>query len=161
MGSSPTFPKIPYNTYTYVINHINIALSKKQFCTSIIFTKNSLSLIKALYRTSYINNYIITKNKNIMNLKTTNQNKFGTKKLNRISMKIKFSILYFKNKSFFKSIRLVSTPSRKHTITLRALKMASLSMKSSIILLSTDKGIIDHNEAIKLRVGGTILCVLS
>jgi ribosomal protein S8 len=44
---------------------------------------------------------------------------------------------------------------------LRALKLASLSMKSSIILLSTNKGIIDHNEAIRLRVGGTILCVLS
>ncbi len=159
MGSSPTFPKIPYNTYAYVINHINIALSKKQFYSSIIFTKNSLLLIKALYKTSYINNYIITKNNNLVNAKLTKQNGFGIKKLNRT--RIKFSILYFKNKSFFKSIRLISTPSRRHTITLRALKLASLSMKSSIILLSTNKGIIDHNEAIRLRVGGTILCVLS
>ena len=159
MGSSPTFPKMPYNTYAYVINHVNIALSKKQFYSSIIFTKNSLSLIKALYTTSYINNYIITKDSRLSQLKVASKGNFSTKKLNRT--RIKFSILYFKNKSFFKSIRLISTPSRKHTITLRALKMASLSIKSSIILLSTNKGIIDHNEAIKLGIGGTILCVLS
>ena len=156
MGSSPTFPKIPYNTFAYTINHINIALSKKQFYSSIILTKNSLCLIKALYKTSYINNYIIINKHSFYN---PEQHKLCNKKSNR--RLIRFSILYFKNKSFFKSIRLVSTPSRKHTISLHALKMASLSMKSSIILLSTNKGIIDHNEAIRLKIGGAILCVLS
>jgi ribosomal protein S8 len=36
-----------------------------------------------------------------------------------------------------------------------------LSIKSSIVILSTPYGIIDHREALRIRTGGTILCIAS
>jgi len=35
------------------------------------------------------------------------------------------------------------------------------SLNSSILILSTPKGIISHYEAIKMRVGGLLLCILN
>jgi ribosomal protein S8 len=56
---------------------------------------------------------------------------------------------------------LVSTPSRRHTISLKSLKTTAGSIRSSIIILSTPYGVVDHREALRLRTGGLILCFIS
>jgi ribosomal protein S8 len=68
---------------------------------------------------------------------------------------------FFKNTPFFKSLRLVSTPSKKHTTTIKGLRIINLSIKASVIILSTPYGIINHREALRIGTGGTILCIAS
>lgn len=136
---------MPYYTNAYVINHLNILLSRKQKYIEIILTKKTLRLVKSLYKNSIIKNYIIVE-------KTYKDKKTKC---------IRFNGLFFRNESFFKSARLVSTPSRKHTISLRALNLAKRAVGTSIIILETSKGIMSHLDALKLGVGGLILCVVN
>lgn len=68
---------------------------------------------------------------------------------------------FYKNAPFYKSIRYVSTPSKKHTVTLRALKLLKTAVRASILILSTPYGLVTHTQAIKLKTGGIIICVLS
>ena len=79
---------------------------------------------------------------------------------NRKRRFIRLSGLFYKNESYFKGIRVVSTPSRKHTITLKALQLLKKISGTSLILLETSRGIISHVEALKLGTGGLILCVV-
>jgi len=71
------------------------------------------------------------------------------------------NLVFFKNTPFFKSLRLVSSPSKKHVTTLKALGTINSSIKSSIIILSTPHGLMDHKEALRVGTGGTILCIAS
>lgn len=135
---------MPYYTHAYVVNHVNILLSRKQKCVQIILTKKTLRLVRVLYKNAVIKNYIIVE-KTIKNKKI----KF-----------IRFSGLFFKNESYFKGIRLVSTPSKKHTISLKGLNLLKKISGTSLIILETSRGIISHIDALKLGVGGLILCVV-
>lgn len=135
---------MPYYTHAYVVNHVNILLSRKQKCVQIILTKKTLRLIRVFYKNAVIKNYIIVE-KTIKNKKT----KF-----------IRFTGLFFKNESYYKGIRLVSTPSKKHTISLKGLNLLKKISGTSLIILETSRGIISHIDALKLGVGGLILCVV-
>ena len=95
-----------------------------------------------LYRVGAIKNYI-------------------TIKMSHNNHKIIFSPSFYKNTPNYKNIRYVSTPSKKHTVSLKALRMLQTALKASILILSTSYGLVTHTEAIKLRVGGVIICVLS
>jgi ribosomal protein S8 len=130
-----------YNTNAYVVNHVNLTISKKLPSTTIKFTKKTFNLVKALHSVGCINHYTI---------KTFDNTKLIT-----------FNVLFFRNTTFYKGIRLISTPSKKHTTSLRALRVLSYSLKASILLLSTPYGIINHREAIKLKTGGLLLCFIS
>jgi ribosomal protein S8 len=70
------------------------------------------------------------------------------------------SIPFYRNTPFFKSIRLISTPSKKHQISLKSLSLLNKTLKASILILSTNKGIITHHDALKFKVGGLALCVV-
>lgn len=135
---------MPYYTNAYVANHVNILLSRKQKCVQIVLTKKTLRLIRVFYKNAVVKNYIIiekvVKNKKI---------RF-----------IRFSGLFFKNESYFKGVRLVSTPSKKHTISLKGLNLLKKISGTSLIILETSRGIISHVDALKLGVGGLILCVV-
>ena len=61
---------------------------------------------------------------------------------------------------FFKSIRLISTPSKKHRLSLKSLNLINKTLKASVLILSTDKGILTHREALKFKIGGLALCVV-
>lgn len=144
VGSSPASPSLPYYTNAYVINHLNILLSRKQKCIQIILTKKTLRLVRSFYKNAVIKNYIII------------EKSFKSKK----TKYIRFNGLFFKNEPYFKGARLVSTPSRKHTISLRGLMLLRRISGTSIIILETSRGIISHLDAIRLGVGGLILCVI-
>ena len=130
---------MPYDTYAYVVNHINIAIARKKLKIKFKHTKKALEITHLLYQIGYVSHYqLIHEHKQTW---------------------IYISITYYKNTPFYKSLRLVSTPSRRHFISLKALRTVQNSIKSSIVLLSTSKGLLTHTEAIKLNTGGLILCI--
>ena len=143
MGSIPMFPKMYFNSYAYVISHYNILSSRKQPSIKIRLTKKTLNLIKIMYNVGAIKSYIIIKS----SLNSKNY--------------IRFSSSFYKNVPFFKDVKLVSTPSKKHTVTLKGLRLLSKMVGSSVIIISTSKGLFTHKKAIDRNLGGLIVCVLN
>ena len=141
-GFDPRVSNMRYNSYAYVINHLNLAITRKKLFIKIKHTRKTLELVKALYKVGYINSFSVSTG--------DYKNSF-----------IYISPSFFKNTPFFKAVRLVSTPSKKHFTTLKALYVMDKTLNSSIIILSTPQGLIDHKEAIRMRTGGIILCIAS
>ena len=142
VGSNPTSPNIINNKINnYVITKLNLNLSKNTMNNYFFFSKNNLLFIKMLYSLGCIFRYkiILLKGKKL----------------------IKVNLFYYKYKPFYKNIKLLSTPSKIFYISKKALQILSKSINSSTLLISTNKGIISHNLAIRYNIGGIVLCILS
>lgn len=142
VGSSPAFPNIRYNQYAYVINHFNILNPKRMKSIKIIKTTGTMRLVRALHRYGVISNFIVVRS------------------ASKLREQIIFTSTQYSCSTYFGSIRLVSSPSKAHTISIKALRLASKSVGTSLIFLETNKGIITHTEALKMNVTGRILCVV-
>jgi len=129
-----------YDPYAYIINHLNISLSRKLLRTTVRFSKRFLSLLHILQSSGLVKNYLI----------------FGKDR-----KYIRFSIFYYKNKSFFSGVRLISTLSKKFNISLSALRRLHTVSSSTTYILNTSRGIITHTDAIRFNIGGILLCTLS
>lgn len=153
-GFDPRVSNIRYNTYAYVVNHLNLATARKKLFIKIRYTRKTLDLTKALFKIGYISNYsiIVSNPVGLIPLDSSYDPRYTY---------IFINLIFFKNTPFFKSLRLVSTPSKKHVTTLKALGVINQSIKSSVLILSTPYGIVDHKEALKMGTGGTILCIAS
>ena len=150
-GFDPRVSNLYYNSYAYVVNHLNLAITRKKLKIRLKRTRRTLELVRALSRIGYLSNYTITRSSSVKNLQ----------QVPSFSDWIYINSTFYKHTSFFKGLRLVSTPSKKHTVTLKALQVINLSIKSSLLILSTPYGIIDHKEALRIKTGGIILCVAS
>lgn len=141
----PYFQNIITNCpYSYVSNHYNLLVSKKHRFKSITFNKSTIKIVKILYRSGVITNFIVTKN--LPNNKQPN---------------IKFTVLFYKNSSFFKKIKLISTPSKQFFVTKTTLKLSQKVFKTSLIIISTNKGLLTHQEAIALGLGGKVIYIIN
>ena len=137
----PCVSNLTYSINSYIANHFNILNSKKQPRITVKFTKKSYKLIQLLYNSRIIQNYLV---------------------INRHNKKyIIFNTYYYKSTSYFSHLKIVSTPSKAHTISLKALKISNKSLGNSIMILETDKGVITHTEALSYKIGGKILGVIS
>ena len=132
-----------YNSYAYVINHYNLIASKKYVSTKVILTTKSLMLVKALHKLGAINSYVIVTNNDT------------------IFKYIRFSVNFYKNEPYFKSIKLVSKSSQSMNAKKNTLSLLHKSLGMSLVLLNTSQGIIDSHTALKLGISGSILCILN
>ena len=128
--------------YAYLIAHLNLALKNDKRIHRILCTKKTLKLMRVLRQEGCVT-YLIPRTGSV------------TKKY------MLFTPYFYKQTTFFKCIRLISTISKKFTVTLKALIIINRSLKSSILLIETSKGILTHKDALRLRVGGLLLCVIS
>ena len=122
------------------MNRLNIAASKRLLHTKLEFTPKLMIYVSILYSIGYLHRYLIKHE--------------GTKKF------LYLSILRYKNTPFFGYIKLVTTKSRKHRISYRALVKLRRPLQTSIMILSTSTGLITHHEALKRRIGGDILFIV-
>lgn len=132
--------KIKYDKNAFIVNHVNIALSKKIFKKTFHFNNNMLSFLKILNRLGVLKNFII----------------HGKQK-----KKITITIFFYRNSTFFSRIRLISTTSKKFYISLNAINKISKSSGSSVFLISTSAGLVTHKEALKKKIGGILIAALS
>ena len=131
--------------YTYVSNHYNLLNSKKHNSKTIILTSKTLNIVKTLNRYGIISNFIILKIVQPRNPKIT----------------IKFNSFSYLNSPFFKKIKTVSTPSKKYYINFKSIKLLEKSFKNSIIILSTNKGLVTINDAFSLGLGGFVVYIIT
>lgn len=141
-GFEPRVSNMYYNPVSLISNHVNLALSKKSFKNKVVLTKANLKLLKLLRSVGCVNNLSV--------LSSHGNHNFIT-----------FSVFLYRNSTFFYKVRPVSTSSKKFFLSYRALKMISTNLKSTLIILSTSKGLISHKEALYLKIGGLILFVIS
>ena len=141
-GSNPSLPSIYHNPYAYLIAHVNLALRSKKRLNLIVCTKKVLRLIKTLRREGCLT-YLLLK-----------QHSQGRRHLI-------FTPYYYKQTTFFKRVQLISTISKKFTISFKALTILDKSLKNSILLIETSRGIITHKEALRCHIGGLLLCLIS
>jgi ribosomal protein S8 len=135
---------LPYNPVAYLINHVNVATTRKKPKIKLLVSKKMLPLLKTLHKIGCVSRYVhVTKYKKHLHLSY-----------------VILTIPFFKQRPFFKSIRLVSTPSKKYNVSLKALTLISNSLRSSFAILSTPYGVVTHKEAIKLKTGGLIICII-
>lgn len=137
-GSSPASPIIVTLHNNYVVSHINLSLKRRNKKICLKFTNRNLLLVRILYKLNVINSYV--------NL----QNSY-----------IAVSPTFFKNSPFFSQIKQVSSAKKSFYVSNQSLKLISKSLANSFVLVETSSGVITHVEAIKLNVGGKIVCVIS
>lgn len=131
-----------YNyAWNYVINHLQLNSSKKNLKFDILYTKKILHIIKFFKRIGLIKNFYLFRTNNLI--------------------KIKIFIAFHKKLPLCKHMRLISTPSRFFFISYKALLLLHNRTLNSFYVLSTPHGLISHVEALKLRIGGKLMILLS
>lgn len=129
-----------YNSYAFLINHVNIVASKKHRWITIQLTKKSLRLLPLFKKYGLVNSSLMVCPK-----KKT----------------FKISPFVYKGSPFFKGVRLISTPSKVFTIKIKTLNILTKSLGSTILLIETSRGVVTHSEALKLNIGGRLLCTIN
>ena len=132
-----------YSSNSLVTNHVNLALSKNKIFNKISYNKQTLKYLQTLSSLGVVNGLFLKPHK----LK------------HRASLN--FSVFFYKNTSFFYKVKHVSTSSKKFYISLKGLKSINTSLKATTLLLSTSKGVITHKAALRYKIGGLILFVIS
>lgn len=138
------FPIMFYNSFAYVVNHYNIAASKKQPYVQILYTRKTILLIRKLYQIGAINQFLI--------LESSKESRKYKKKF------IRFSVMFYKNTPYIKALKLLSRPSKMYPITLKILNIVERYSGESLLILSTSKGLLTHKECLKQRCSGLVLC---
>jgi small subunit ribosomal protein S8 len=99
------------------------------------------NLLKLLYKEGYILYYRIKKKESFYNSTTESI----------------VNLRYFYNKSIFKNLKIISSPSNKRYFSL--INISRMISKKNLFVFSTNKGLLTLNECKKLRVGGVLLFV--
>lgn len=70
---------------------------------------------------------------------------------------IRIFIYYFKSKRIGAGFKVISTPAKLFHVSLKALNLLDKRIGDSLFLVSTTRGVLTHQDAIKFRIGGIIL----
>jgi len=119
-----------------VINNIKLAYKYKRLTLVVTHNKLILNFIHLLYEQGYIRNYEI-------NLNNT----------------IKIYLVYYNYLNpVIKDIKIISKPS--HKVYYNYNKLKTMNSYFNTFILSTSKGLMTQKEAIKLKQGGEIICII-
>jgi len=124
--------------HSYISSQYNLLVSKKHSFKNIKYSSTNFNIVKVLYRSGVISNFLIQSNRTI-----------------------KLTAFFYKNSPFFKKINLISTKSKSFFIKHQSLKIVQKLLKASIIILSTRLGLVTGKEALQLGLGGKIIFLIN
>jgi len=128
-----------YNSYAFLINHVNILTTSKKRSLIIRYNNKILTLAYILKSVGCLNSVVI---------------------ISKSRKLLKISTFFYKNKAFYRGVRLLSTPSKSFFVKLKTLKLLNKSLGNTVLILETSKGLITHTLALRLQVSGKLLCIL-
>lgn len=70
-------------------------------------------------------------------------------------------LTYYRNLPLFRTVKVISTPSRTFYTSLQSLKLLDKRINSTVFILATSKGLLTHKEAILLKTGGVAIALFS
>ena len=125
------------NDYTFFLNHLKLALARKSFFFELPVSKQVYPLMRLLYSTGIVRRYYSV----------------GGSRFRVYPGFRKYSNRFFKIKGFYRA-------SKPVFVSLNSLQLLSRSSGITMLMLETNKGVVDHNQALKLRVGGRLICIV-
>ena len=138
MGSSPMFPTLVYNySISYVLDAINWATAHKKFYVEIRYTRKVFFFLTTLKKFNYIGNFYVFQKNGLI--------------------RIRLIPSYRRAARLTTKLHLLSTPAQYYPVSLKSLYLLKKRSGSAIYLLSTSRGIVTLNEALKLRISGHML----
>jgi ribosomal protein S8 len=114
-----------------LVNHELVKLNSNKL------TKN---LLKLLYKEGLILSYRINE-----------------KNIKKITPEFVVRIRYVYNKSVFKQLKIISSPSQRRFLCLKSI--SRIASKKNLLVFSTNKGLLTLNECKKFKVGGVLLFI--
>jgi ribosomal protein S8 len=129
--------RINTNWYCNLLCLLKLSYYLKLDYICIKYTKKILVILNLLIKINYINNYKILPNNTLI-----------------------IYLLYKNNKPFWNNLKIYYRSSKFFYISIHFLKRFYYNEFKKILILSTGKGIITHNEAIKLNHGGKLIFLL-
>ena len=137
-GSNPVFPILMTNLdYAYFINHLKLNIARKNYFFDVKVNRKVTRLIKILYKLNVIRRFVII---------TPYKYRIYTSWFDRNSNALKL-------KNYSRALN----PIR---LKLRSLNILKFNTYNSYLILSTSKGLLTHQEAIKEKVGGFLICTI-
>jgi ribosomal protein S8 len=117
---------------------INVNVASKNLAFNMVYTKKTIQL---LY---FFKKYGLIKTFNVSKVSSNNPI-------------IRVYLSYHRDLRLCQNIKLISTPSRSFYISLKAIKLVDKRTLGSIFILSTNKGLITHKEALLHKTGGKLI----
>lgn len=130
------------HAYSHLLSVINIRALQKSLCFEIVYTKAVFNFLKFFKKNGVINNYVLF---------------FGP----RSQLFIRIYLVYYKKLPLSSNCRIITRPSKQYFITYRALTLLSKRTFDSTYLISTDFGLLSHNDAVNCRKGGVVVAYFS
>jgi len=137
MGSIPMFPNMTQSDLIKFYSLFNISLKNKKLFFLITLSPKFLILATFFKKLGLIKNFLIL-------------NKFSKVKI------LKISFFFIKSLPIVNYIRLISTSSKIYIISYASLRLLTKKTKNSLFLISTSRGLLNHNDAIKIKTGGQV-----
>ena len=120
----------------FLVNHLKMSISKKNFFFDIKFAKKMLPMLNLLYSLRIVRRYL-----------------YLNSKILRIFP------YYISERSLIKSIRFFQkkTPLK---LSIKSLKILATYSLNSHLILSTPKGLKTHQDALQSNLGGSLVCLI-
>jgi len=124
-----------------LLNSLKEGYKHKKMNIVIPYDKASLNLIKLLVKYGYIEKYLVLNSLQ--------------KHINKINIDLSYNMF----EPAIKNIKILCLPNKHFVVSYKQLDKLTAS-RNSMIILSTSKGFITHQEALNLNIGGVLICVI-
>ena len=136
-GSSPVFPNMILNSYTYFLNQLKVTSSQKKLYFDVRITTKTRTLASLLVRLNVIRRFHI---------------------LNREVYRVYPA--YTRFRKYTRPIKGFTRSNGRHRFKLQTLQVLNLNTPNTYYILETTQGLMTHKEAIRLKLGGLLLLVV-
>lgn len=127
-----------HNSFNILLNVLRVGYASKHPYINVVYNAKILRLLNKLIQIRYVSSYEILSN--------------GM---------LRIYLLYdINNNSNFRYTKLLFKPSHRTHISYKRLIILHKYDFGIIYILSTNSGLLTHTEAIHLRIGGELICVL-
>jgi ribosomal protein S8 len=139
-GFESRVPNITTSPINYCLNLINLHLKKKSLYVELTYSNKTLFIVKILCALGYLSTFYIVKSPN--------------------RVFIYARLTYLKNFKKPDTLRLISKPSKSYYCSITSLKFLSKYIGTSSLVISTSSGILRHQDCVRYRLGGKIICII-
>ena len=138
IGSSPMLPNYLLKlNYVYFINHLKLNIAKQNFFFDIIVTPSVKQMLHIFYTLGIVRRF--------HRLQSTRYRVYPG---------------WSSSSLLYRRVKVYSHTKNPLKISVKALSVLKQSTGCSSLILSTSKGVITHQEALRLRLGGQLICII-
>lgn len=123
---------------TFLLNQINLHAARKSCKLTTNYSKKLLKYLIIFKQIGLITSFVL-------------------KQKNLIKKNVDIYLFYYNLLPLCKHYKLMTRPSRKFYISFKGLRLLNKRTHSSVFLISTHRGLITHQQALKFKIGGMLI----